>query len=312
MHEPALLAGSRDTLEITMLQKLVLANLVAPLLLVMNVAFADSAVLVADGVLVKKNPVIVDSDATDEGGDTAAALPVIGAAVNASYVSTGGWAVTGADFIDAAVAVFDFDITSSVSQATLTLPIEEVFTQNGLAPLEVYMYSDNGVVEFTDYSSGFSAAIAEVDAAGLTQIDIDVTGAVNSALNTGQYVAFRVKSSVLPSNVLDTGIPAWTGVKFRTNYSLTFTSGVAPAIATDSARFDGYTLGVQNVEVAGIGEIALQMRMIDANDLIFQLTQAEITGTGVTAPSVSGADLLNWMCRVLISMKSSFPLGWNS
>ena len=45
--------------------------------------------------------------------------------------------------------------------------------------------------------------------------------------------------------------------------------------------------------MAGIGEIALQMRMIDANDLIFQLTQAEITGTGVTAPSVSGADLLN-------------------
>ena len=203
-----MLAGSRDTLEITMLQKLVLANLVAPLLLVMNVVFADSAVLVADGVLVEKTPVIVDPDAIDEGGDTAAALTVIGAAVNASYVSTGGWAVTGADFIDAAVAVFDFDITSSVSQATLTLPIEEVFTQNGLAALEVYMYSDNGVVEFTDYSSGFSAAIAEVDAAGLTQIDIDVTGAVNSALNTGQYVAFRVKSSVLPSNVLDTGIPA--------------------------------------------------------------------------------------------------------
>ena len=138
----------------TMLQKLVLANLVAPLLLVMNVTFADSAVLVADGVLVEKNPVIVDSDAIDEGGDTAAALTVIGGAVNASYISTGGWAVTGADFIDAAVAVFDFDITSSVSQATLTLPIEEVFTQNGLAPLEVYMYSDNGVVEFTDYSSG--------------------------------------------------------------------------------------------------------------------------------------------------------------
>ncbi len=104
-----------------MLQKLVLANLVAPLLLVMNVTFADSAVLVADGVLVEKNPVIVDSDAIDEGGDTAAALTVIGVAVNASYVSTGGWAVTGADFIDAAVAVFDFDITSSVSQATLTL-----------------------------------------------------------------------------------------------------------------------------------------------------------------------------------------------
>ena len=50
---------SRETLGITMLQKLVLANLVASLLLAMNVAFADTALLVADGVLVEKNPEIV-------------------------------------------------------------------------------------------------------------------------------------------------------------------------------------------------------------------------------------------------------------
>ena len=53
------MAGSRETSGITMLQKLVLANLVASLLLAMNVAFADTALLVADGVLVEKNPEIV-------------------------------------------------------------------------------------------------------------------------------------------------------------------------------------------------------------------------------------------------------------
>lgn len=59
LNEPAFLLVSRETLGITMLQKLVLANLVASLLLAMNVAFADTALLVADGVLVEKNPEIV-------------------------------------------------------------------------------------------------------------------------------------------------------------------------------------------------------------------------------------------------------------
>ena len=65
---------------------------------------------------------------------------VIGTAVNASYVSSDGWAVTGTEFIDAAVAVLDFNTTTSVSQATLTLPIEQVFTQNGVAPIEIYVF----------------------------------------------------------------------------------------------------------------------------------------------------------------------------
>ena len=65
---------------------------------------------------------------------------VIGTAVNASYVSSDGWAVAGTEFIDAAVAVFDFNNTTSVSQATLTLPIEKVFTQNGVAPIEIYVF----------------------------------------------------------------------------------------------------------------------------------------------------------------------------
>lgn len=279
-----------------MLQKLILANLVASLLLAMNVVYADSAILVAEGVLVEKNPEPeAPTEETPEGEEGGAGEPdpEIGTAVNASYVSSGGWAVTGRDFIDAAVAVFDFNAAASVSQATLTLPIEEVFPQNGVAPLEIYVFSDNGVVEFTDYSTGFIAPIAEINAAGLTQIQLDVTGPVNAALKSSRYVAFRVKSSVLPTAVSATSVPLWTGVKFTTNYALDFTPGTAPSIATDSPRFDGFTLGVQNVEVAGVGEIALQMQMVDTNGLIFQLTQAELTGTGVLPPPISGADLLN-------------------
>ena len=201
--------------------------------------------IVADGVLVEKNPEIVLLAVPEEEVAVPVEPVVVGTAVNASYVSSDGWAVTGTEFIDAAVAVFDFNTTTSVSQETLTLPIEQVFTQNGAAPIEIYVFSDNGVVEFTDYSIGFSAPIAEISVEGLTQVDIDVTGAVNSVLNSGRFVAFRIKSAVLPSVVSETSIPAWTGVKFRTNYSLTFTPGAAPAIATDFARFDGYTLGVQ-------------------------------------------------------------------
>ena len=280
-----------------MLQKFVLANLVASMLLAANMASADSAILVADGVLVEKNPVVetntADPDVTGEGTIEPEPTALIGTATNASYVSFGGWAVTGLDFIDAAVGVFDFNATSSVSQATLTLPIEEVFAQNGSAPLEIFMYSDNGIVEFTDYSVGFTAPIQKVDAIGKTNIDVDVTGAVNAALKTSRYVAFRVKSSVPPSAVLENSLPAWTGVKFRSNYSLTFTPGTAPGVAKDATRFDGFTMEVQNVAVSGVGELSLQMQMVDTNNLTFQLTEAAITGTGVSAPPVSGVDLLN-------------------
>ncbi|MEX0963638.1 MAG: hypothetical protein WDZ52_06325 [Pseudohongiellaceae bacterium] len=278
-----------------MLQKFVKAQLVASLLLIVNVAYGDTALLVAEGVLVEKNPEVQPpTEETPEGEITPPeAPPLIGSATDATYVSIDGWAVTGTDFIDAAVAVFDFNAASSVSQATLTLPIEQVFDQNGVAPLEIYMYSDNGVIEVTDYSLGFIAAIAEVDAVGLTQIQLDVTGPVNAALKTSRYVGFRVKSSVIPSAVKTTSLPAWTGVKFSPNYSLTFTPGAAPGVAKDAARFDGFTLEVQNIDVVGVGEIALQMQMVDANKLIFQLTEASITGAGSPTPPLSGVDLLN-------------------
>lgn len=277
-----------------MLQKLIKAGLLASLLLLANLAHGDSAVLIADGVLVEKNPEIPEpTEETPEGEPEPAPPPVIGTATDASYVSRGGWAVTGGDFIDAAVVVFDFGAATSVSTASLSLPIETVYDQNGAAPLEIYVYSDDGLVEHTDYSLGFVAPIAEVNAVGKTSIDVDVTGAVNAALKTSQFVGFRVKSAVVPSSVDIDEIPAFTGVKFFSHASLNFTPGAAPSPGTDSVRFDGFTLEVQNIEVSGIGEIAVQMQMVDANELIFQLTQATLTGTGAPVPPRSGIELLD-------------------
>jgi hypothetical protein len=51
-----------------MSQKKVLAYLVASLLLAMNVVYADTAILVADGVLVEKNPEVqAPTEETPEG-----------------------------------------------------------------------------------------------------------------------------------------------------------------------------------------------------------------------------------------------------
>ena len=116
-----------------MSQKKVLAHLVASLLLAMNVVYADTAILVAEGVLVEKNPEIqAPTEETPEGTVAQAEPPAqIGSAKDASYVSTGGWAVTGSKFIDAAAVVFNFGSTASVSEAMLSLPLEEVFEQDG-------------------------------------------------------------------------------------------------------------------------------------------------------------------------------------
>lgn len=273
-------------------------------LLSTNFVYADLAVLVDEAVLVERNPITDPEDPQDP------EEPVSTSGTNASYVSSGGWATTGATFIDAAVVVFDFANTESVAQATLSLPLEEVYLQNGSADLQVYLYADNGVIEVSDYSIGFSTPIAELDAAGLTQIDLDVTGAVNSALSSGRYVAFRIQASIAPELVNSSAIPAWAGVKFSSNYSLQFTSGSAPVVANDSARFDGFTLEVPNIEVPGIGEAAVQLKMVDPNQLLFELTASAITGAGVSAPPISGIDLLD--CSAFSPPPAAIVIAGNS
>jgi hypothetical protein len=252
-------------------------------------AMADVAPLVDQAVLVRLTTAAETAAVVD--GETNSSAGV--ESVNASYVSAGDWAVTGAGFVNAATFVFDLGQTTTVSAATITFPIEEIFTQNGAAPIQVFFFADNGVVEFTDYSVGFKTPIAEINAVGLTEIKVDVTGAVNASLGTSRFVGFRVRSAVEPGSVSATLFPAWTGLKLRPNPLLEFVSGAPPVLPSDSSRFDGFTLEVPSIDAADLGEVKAQFRLVDPNNLIFQLTDALVSTTGIESPPISGIDLFN-------------------
>lgn len=255
-----------------------------------SVTMAEVAPLVSQAVLVR---LTTGTDAVAPVDGEANVPTTVVKSINADYVSEGDWAVTGSGFIDAATFVFDLNQTTTVSAATITFPIEEIFAQNGSAPMQVFFFADNGVVEFTDYSVGFETPIAEFDAAGLTEIRVDVTGAVNASLGTSRYVGFRVRSAVEPGSVSETLFPAWTGVKLRPNALLEFVPGPAPVLPSDASRFDGFTLEVPAIDASDFGEIQAQFRLIDPNNLIFQLTTAVVTSSGIDAPPLSGIDLFN-------------------
>ena len=248
---------------------------------------AEVAPLVDQAVLVR---LVTAAAPVDE---DASSTTAIFESVNADYVSADDWAVTGSKFVDAATFIFDLNQTATVAAATITFPIESVFAQNGAAPVQVFFFADNGVVEFTDFSAGFKAPIVEVDAVGLTEITVDVTGAVNASLGTSRFVGFRVQSAVEPGSVSPTPLPAYTGIKLRPNPLLEFVPGPAPLLSSDTSRFDGFTLEVPSIDAAGIGEVKAQFKLVDSNNLIFELTEAVVSSTGVEAPPFSGADLFN-------------------
>lgn len=258
-----------------------------------SAATADIAPLIDQAVLVQLTA-SADENATDPTNDeNPTATPTAIQTQNADYLSTGDWAVTGAGFVDAATFVFDLGQTETVTSATVTFPIEELFLQNRAAPLQVFFFADNGVIEFTDYSLGFATPIAEVDAAGQTEIRVDVTGAVNATLGTSRFIGFRVRSAVEASSVADNLFPAWTGAKLRANPLLEFNPGPAPVVGSDASRFDGFTLEVPNIDAPTIGEVKAQFRLVDPNNLLFQLTQADVTSSGVSTPALSGTQLFN-------------------
>jgi hypothetical protein len=255
-----------------------------------SASMADVAPLVDQAVLVRLTTAAAPVVPLDgEAPNTAAVVE----SVNADYVSAGDWAVTGSGFVDAATFIFDLNQTATVAAATITFPIESVFAQNGAAPVQVFFFADNGVVEFTDFSAGFKAPIVQVDAAGLTEIRVDVTGAVNASLGMSRFVGFRVQSAVEPGSVSPALFPAWTGVKLRPNPMLEFVPGPAPLLSSDASRFDGFTLEVPSIDAADIGEVKAQFKLVDPNNLIFELTEAVVSSTGVEAPPFSGVDLFN-------------------
>lgn len=255
-----------------------------------STALADFAVLVDAGVLVEQDPTVT---AVPEGGTESITVTVVGTATDASYVSGGGFAVVGTEFIDVATMSFDFSATTSVSQAILTLPIDGVYDQNGAAGVEIQFFADNGVIEVTDYTIGFTAPIITVDAMGLSEIRVDVTGAVNSILKSSRFAGFRVHSTVDSGSVDPDSYPAWTGVQFSEAYTLEFTSGAAPPVNDTTVNFDGHTLEVPNIVVPVIGTVAAQLKLVDPNQLLYQLTAATVTNPGNTPPPLSGADLFD-------------------
>lgn len=240
-----------------------------------SVAFADTAPLHDQAVLVELSP----------NTETPAA--------SASYVSSGGWAVSSGQFLDAATYVFDLGTTGSVSQATLRLPIDAVFPQNGAAPIRISFFADDGFIAASDYGIGFNVPIAELDVAGLSSIEVDVTGAVNAVIQSSRYVGFRVTSAVDPGSVDAEKTPNYTGARFGASVALDFTQGAAPTLGGDTTQFDGFTLQVPVIEVPLNGDVNAQFRLVDPNAGIFQLTHAVISGDSSGPPPLSGPQLLN-------------------
>lgn len=261
------------------------------ILLPMQVS-ADLAILVDQAVLVETNPE-VQVEADDADPADAEPQPEVGTQDNASYLSFGGWAVTGTEFIDVATYVFDFGEVTSVTAATLRIPIQDNFPQNGSTPLEVTFFSDDGVIEFTDYTNGFNTPIAEVDVAMSDVLEISVTGAVNSSLNVGRYVGFRVRSGVAPSQVEDVLFPPYAGVRFTEQPVLEFVPGPAPTLPPDVAAFDVNTLVVPEIDVPGVGDASAQFNLVDPENLTFRLTSVSVSEDSISAPELSGAELFN-------------------
>lgn len=279
----------RSELTIRLVNRLLLLSLFA---LPMQVS-ADLAILVDQAVLVETNPeatVTADDQAIE---DAVEEQPQVGTQTNASYLSFGGWAVTGTDFIDAATYVFDFGGATTVTAATLRIPIRDNFPQNDSTPLEVTFFSDDGIIEFTDYSNGFNTPIAEVDVALSDVLEIDVTGAVNSALNVGQYIGFRVRSGVAPSQVDTDEFPPYAGVRFTEEPILEFVPGPAPTLPAGVSAFDVYSLVVPEIDVPGVGDASALFNLIDPENLTFQLSSVTVSDDLISEPEFSGSDLFN-------------------
>ena len=268
-----------------------LCTLVAFSGLWLGTASADTAILLQEAVLVERNPAPPPEGITFAPAATPA--EAAGATANATYVSEGGWAVTASAFIDATVMLFDMGENNSVSQATLTLPVEETFPQNGTTPIDIFFFSDTGVISVSDYRVGFSRPFISLDAEGLSSIQVDVTGPVNAMLEQGRFVGFRIVSNVLPTSVAEGAFPAWTGVKFTPDFNLEFTPGPAVVASTSNPFFDGFTLSVPQIEVNTVGEVQAQLKLANPNTLRFELTQATVLNATATQPALSGMDLLN-------------------
>lgn len=112
-------------------------------------------------------------------------------------------------------------------------------------------------------------------------------------MSSSRFVGFRISSTTVPAAIEEGLFPAWTGVKFFENISLNYTSGASPEVANDTVNFDGHTLEVPNIEAADLGSGTAQLRLVDPNQLIFELTNAVVTDTGSIVPARTGIELFD-------------------
>ncbi|MES3007823.1 MAG: hypothetical protein V4751_08635 [Pseudomonadota bacterium] len=247
-----------------------------------TVALADQAVMIDEAVLVESNPKPEEP------------------AFRASYQTADGWAVTSPTFIDAAVMVFDFGTAKSVSQAVVSLPLDAVFPRGGAAPMQLFVFADNGGIDLFDYKAGGTRPIVEFDAVTASGgndaavLNFDVTSAVNAVLPDSRFVGVRVQSSAVPKDV-SKGFPVWTGVKFRPWYSMSFSTGTPAPLPVDRPRFDGLTLSVPGLSAPGVGAFNVVMTLTDLESSQFILRAAsDVTPPGsISAPGRRGMNLLD-------------------
>ncbi|MBT8146695.1 MAG: hypothetical protein KJN90_07560, partial [Gammaproteobacteria bacterium] len=240
-------------------------------------AYGDNATLVDEAVMVNKE---LDPEAV---------------VVRATYLSSGGFAVVGAEYIDAVGLSFDVGSNTSVSKATLRIPIDEVYPIGFNVPISVYAFADNGQIDLFDYSAGFSLPVSSQNVFGLTEIAVDVTSAVNSILQSSRYAGFRIVPDLIPEDIPDEAFPAFKGAKFDSSAAtLEFTPGGVPVSGTDSAVFDGFRLYVPGISVPDLGVVDAEFNLTDLDSSIFSLVAADVDPIGGgSGNQLSGVELLD-------------------
>ncbi len=216
-------------------------------------------------------------------------------AVRATYLSSGGYAVTSQEYIDAVGVSFDLGAIGSVSGATLRMPVLEYYSLGGRVPLKIFAFADDGAIDLFDYKAGFSVPVSSLDVIGMAEVVLDVTGPVNAILQSSRYAGFRVVTDWTPDEIPGETFPSFKGARFDTEAAtLEFTPGSAPDIDDSSAVFDGFRLTVPDISVDELGIVDAGFYLTDLDNSIFTLVHADVNPVyNGSSGSLSGVELLN-------------------
>lgn len=213
----------------------------------------------------------------------------------ATYLSSGGYVVTSAEYIDAVGLSFDLGTASGVAQATLRVPVQEYYPVAGSIPILIYAFADDGSIDLWDYGAGFSVPLASFNVFGLREVVLDVTGPVNAILQSSRYAGFRIVTGWAPEDIPSNSFPAFKGARFNSLAArLEFTPGTPPVSGLDASSFDGFSLTVPGISVDELGVVDARFELSDLDNSIFTLVAADIypIQSGSSGPR-SGLELLD-------------------